>query len=221
MKRTVVAASILATLLLPPWCLSAVADPIQITSGWFEVTGSRGTVSVVGTRGFTLSSNVSTFDGVFRPWERCHFFAACVPGAMIDLEGYFVGLGLRGPVTLDGRTFPNVGGIISPNQASVRFLGSVLAPPLDRDTATVVAPFRLDGRFSYLSSEEMLTGNGFATLSLRRSFGAAEGLPSAWDYSIVRYDFTPAPEPATILLTAAGLLALTRRHFRRKSRGPR
>jgi PEP-CTERM motif-containing protein len=225
MRHNVVVGSVLSTLVLALWCPPAVADPIQITTGSLQVVGSTGTLSVAGTRGFTLSGTLSTLDGVFRPWEQCHLAPVCVPGTTLDLEAYVVGLGLRAIATLDGQTFSNVGGLISPNQAGVRFTGSVIAPAFDSATATVVAPFRFDGQFSHLEGEELLVGSGLATLFLRRSFGAAEGLPPAWDYTGVRYDFSPAftptPEPATLLLTAAGLLGLARRRLRRTGKSPR
>jgi hypothetical protein len=216
MKRDSVPVQALLTLLLALWCRPAAADPIQITGGNLQMTPTFGTLALLGDRGFTLSGFVSTSSGgPFQPWERCHVSPVCRPGTVIDMGGYWVGLGLRGATaTLDGRTFLDVGGLISPNQAAVRFAGSVVAPDFDGGTATVVAPFHFEGAFSYADGAELLFGQGLATLSLRKSFGDDQG-PFAWDFASARYDFTPTPEPGAILLTAAGLAGLAARGWRR------
>jgi hypothetical protein len=195
-------------------CPAAMADPIRISGGTFQMTGPTGTVSLIGSRGFTLSAHVSVFDGAFAPWEDCHFAPKCVPGAVIQLAGQFAGTGVPGTATLDGRPFPNLGLLEADDHALLRFVGSVFAPVFDGETATLVAPFTFNGSFATANSFDLLTGAGTSTLVLRQGFGAKEGLPLAWDFVSARYDFEPVPEPATLVLTAAGLLALVSRRRR-------
>ena len=195
-------------------CGSASAEPIHISGGTFQMTGPTGTVSLIGNRGFALSARVSVFDGVFAPWEDCHFAPDCVPGAVIGLSGQFAGTGVPGSATLDGRMFPNLGLLNGDDHAVLRFIGSVYASAFDGDTATLVAPFTFSGSFVTADGLDLLTGAGKSTLVLRQGFGAKEGLPVAWDFVSARYDFEPAPEPATLVLTAAGLIALINRRRR-------
>lgn len=199
------------------WCAPAAADPIQITSGSLQITRTTGTLSLAGTRGFTMTGTVGVLDGVFQPWETCHVSPVCTPGAVIDIGALWSGLALQGvTVTLDGRTFASVGGLTSDNQAAVRFSGSLVAPAFDASTAAPAAPFTFEGSFEYLEGMELLLGGGTTTLFLRRAFGENEGLPSAWDVEGARYDFTATPEPATLLLTAVGLAGLARRMRRNR-----
>jgi hypothetical protein len=220
MKKGSVVVPAVLVLLLALWCGPAAADPIQITGGSLQMTGLLGTLSLTGTRAFSLSAGVNVTDGVFQPWEGCHFAPVCVPGSSIDLGAVFTGTAVHGSATLGGRTFTNVGGLDSLNQSSVRFTGSVLAPAFDGDTATVFAPFQFQGSFANEEGMELLFGQGIATLFLRKAFGENEGLPDAWTYESARYDFTPTPEPATMLLTAAGLLGLAERRRRSRRNAP-
>ena len=91
MKRDSVAVPVLVTLVLALWSCPAAADPIPITDGSLQMTRSTGTLSLSGTRGFTLSASVSPFDEVFQPSETCWSAPVCVPGAVIDLGGFWVG----------------------------------------------------------------------------------------------------------------------------------
>jgi hypothetical protein len=199
-------------------CAAAMADPVHITGGTLQMTGPTGTVSLVGDRGFTLAARVSVFDGVFAPWEDCHFAPRCIPGVMIGLTGHFAGTGAPGVATLEGRSFPNLGLPDSNDHVVLGFLGSVSASAFKEEMTTLVAPFTLNGTFVTANGVNFLTGRGTAALVLRQGFGATEGLPLAWDFVSARYEFHPAPEPATIVLTALGLAGVIQRRRRpRKS----
>jgi hypothetical protein len=196
-------------------CASAIADPIRITGGTLQMTGPIGTLSLVGDRGFTLAARVSVFDGVFAPWEECHFAPRCMPGVMIGLTGQFAGTGVPGVATLEGHSFPNLGLLDSNDHVVLRLLGSVSASAFEEEMTTLDAPFTLNGTFVTASGVNSLTGRGTAALVLRQGFGAKEGLPLAWDYVSARYEFQPAPEPATLVLTALGLAGLVQGRRRR------
>lgn len=197
-----------------------VADPIRITAGTLDVSSTSGSLALSGERGFTLSAGVSTTDGVFAPWMQCAF-VACAPGATLDLSATWVGASLRSATaTLDGESFAGVGSVTGSASAATRFSGTALVPPGGSGSAIAVAPFVFTGQFSYFSPSagtlvvETLQGAGTATVTFAASFSSSNGSP-AWAFRSARYEFSPAPEPATILLTASGVLALAARRFRR------
>jgi hypothetical protein len=200
----------------------AVAEPIMITGGSVQLNGFSGTVTLVGERDFSLAAVIGVSDGFFGPWLQCNLGPACVPGSELDLSARWTGTSLHGATaTLDGETFTGAGALQSKAQVSLRPIGSVIAPAFDANTALVVAPFLLEGLFSYSNATgalitESLFGQGTVSLSLRSFFRTDAGLPLAWAYTAAQYDFEPTPEPATILLTGAGIAALLRRRLRRR-----
>lgn len=204
---------------------TASADPIRITGGSLEMTGPTGVVALTGTRGFTLSARVSVFDGTFAPWESCRFVPTCVPGASIGLTGQFAGLGVPGTATLDGQAFSHLGSLESDDHAVLRLAGSAIAPLFTGDTAILLAPFTFDGTFLTRDELNRLTGHGTAALLLRKAFGPSEGLVPAWEFVSARYQFDPAPEPATLVTIGTGLAWLgirrrrTRQSLSRATRG--
>jgi hypothetical protein len=215
-KRFAILALLLATALAV--AAPAIADPIRITGGQLNMQGVSGTLLLLGERSFSLSARVGVTDGVFAPHSQC-IVPQCRPGVAIGLEAVWVGLSLRDAVaTLEGETFSTVGGLLSTSSAGVRFTGRVTAPPLEADTATVRAPFTFQGQFIHPNPEgtgtigESLFGRGMATLSLHRN-----PIGEAWSYTGALYEFDPVPEPATILLTGAGLVALARAARRRRA----
>ena len=77
---------------------------------------SVGTVSLQGTRGFTLEA--ITLAGV-DPASVCEPAAECPPGKAVPLSGMWAGLDLPGIATLQGQTYTDVGGINSPASARI------------------------------------------------------------------------------------------------------
>jgi hypothetical protein len=193
----------------------AGADTITITGGRLQMGSFVGTLDLVGERGFTLAATVGVVGGVFAPQQQC--FTGCVPGTTVPLTAVWTGSDVRATVTLDGQTYTNVGLITSPHAASVRFSGSFVAPPFADDIATVIAPFLFEGAFSYAPVgvfpvfREELLGLGTAAVNLRR----AQFDPNRWLYTSAVYEFEAIPEPATLLLTAAGVVGLVSRRLRR------
>ncbi len=207
---------------------SAGADGITITSGYVVVLpGTEGAASmaVAGDNGFSFSSTLSRQSRVDA--RACGTELPCGAGAPIPLGATWSGLDLFGAVaTLNGVTYPQVGGANSPNQLGFELTGTAIAPAFGAATALqVTAPFALAGTFSFgpdTTSPEITTldlaGHGTATVGLVRGAG---DLSNTWVYNGVRYDFgsstVPTPEPASLLLLGSGLLVLARRRWRRSS----
>jgi hypothetical protein len=224
MKRFAVA--LVTVIALSVTARPAVADQILVTGGSLQMGGSTGAVSIQGERGFTLAATVGVVDSFFAPWSQC--LLPCAPGTNVSLNATFVGSSLHGAtVTLDGLTYTNVGTASSSDSAALFFTGGpVVLPFANQDLVTLVAPFLLTGSFSALlfttadpadRVEVELAGQGTAALTLQRSLLTPDGSP-AWRYSSAAYSFeaaAPIPEPATMLLTGAGLAVLARRRWPR------
>jgi PEP-CTERM motif len=193
------------------------ADPIALTGGVLDLvvtTGGTGggLVRVTGDRGFTF---IAGMNGFFAPPVG----NPMVPGTSIALEGRANGLDLTGSATLDGVTYTGVGGLDSAAQASLRFTTSpATLPSLLNPPSEITAPFRLDLIFTPDGLvNHSLRGTGMATIFLDEDRGF--DVPS-WRVTGIRAELSsaaaPVPEPATLLLVAAGLGWTIRR--RRASR---
>jgi hypothetical protein len=144
-----------------------------------EPSGER-SVSLRGTRGFRLDATPASTGR--DPAVLCRQTPECVPGAAIPLDSFWSGGDLSGTATLQGRTFVNLGSLSSTSSASIALWGTVIAPPR-AETATVSAPFTLEGFFSAASIREELEGRGTATVFLRWS----EAIDS-WFVTRVQFD---------------------------------
>jgi hypothetical protein len=147
-----------------------------------EPTGER-SVSLRGTRGFRLDATPARTGR--DPAVLCRETPECVPGAAISLNSFWSGGDLSGTATLQGRTFVNLGSLSSTSSATIALWGTVIAPPR-AETATVTAPFTLEGLFfdGAASIREELEGRGTATVFLRW----AEAIDS-WFVTRVQFDF--------------------------------
>jgi hypothetical protein len=167
---------------------------IRILSGQlvYESDARPPLIDLKGTRSFRLSS---TFEGPIGPFNSC---LPCSPGDPIQLDSFAAGLDVRGAVTLHGKTYEPIGGS-GPTDPGVllEFNGDeLIAPPFtDAATAEMSAPFTFSGIFSYYpdgpsmpSATETLTGNGIATVRLKKldsEFG-----PALWLFADAVYEFT-------------------------------
>lgn len=159
----------------------------------------------------------------FKPWEQCETAPECHPGTVVSLGAFWSGFDIRnGLLSFDGQTYK-----LSENggaSAGVAFSGSFIAPPL-APSAVLAAPFRLvpAGGSSAGSSFMLpypdhppltfLTGAGTATVNLS-PWGPA--FPEAWGVDSVRYDFSPVPEPGTVVMIGLCLAGVARRVSRRR-----
>jgi hypothetical protein len=213
------AIAVVLVTLLGTLTATAAAEPVRITSGHVFVPGitEPGDMNISGTQGFSLSAIVGNNPNAF--WT-CSV-PECVGGTPLDL---FFQLG--GPLlsnaraTLNGVTYPDVDGAISPAYTNSDFYGTAFAPPVSGGPETITAPFTFVGGF-YLAGSGLLrelTGAGTATLFLR-PYEPLDGFAPSWSIDAIRYDFAetaPVPEPATLTLTAT---ALAGAYLARRRRG--
>ena len=192
----------------------ASAEPIRITGGTFLVPGlsESGSIAIVGTRGFSLVSKVTTLEGHVDPFIEC---TPCGLGvSTISIGAFQGGTSFFGPVTLDGVTYHVGDGIDDPEIISFEIFGTAPVPSLDSLPTSVTAPFTLAGNFFASPNAGVpIEGRGLATLFF--------GPGSSVNIQRIRYDFTdqtPVPEPSTLTMVAGGLLAVARAARRRREK---
>jgi hypothetical protein len=197
----------------------ARAEPISVLSGSLVFpTGDlvqAGPLSLVGTRGFSVSGAIDTGENNVGPFSQC---SPCPASSVLDIGGPrvtdsgFVGTN----VTFEGRTFGNVGGTGGENgNLALGLFGSVFVPAVGPSPIVLTASFELRGSsFQPPGADAVpIRGGGLATLRLAPRFGL-------WELQGVRYDFvpTPTPEPGTLVLMSAVLTGVAFRGRRRTER---
>jgi len=211
----------LSVVILALGAVSAAGDPIHITGG--SAVAARisdgttlGLVDVQGMPDFRLSLQLGLLGG---PWG-CSPCGA--PGDSLNLSARFDTSDGFGTVELGGASYP------VPSGGADAFLtldaGTIILPPLDT-SATVSARFEVNEAGSAVllfdvpgGTTQMfpLTGRGVARMDLiRNRFG-----DPLWEFDRLTYEFSPVPEPGTVLLFGTGVasLVLRRRSGRRAPR---
>jgi hypothetical protein len=192
---------------------AARADPFLITAGTMtakNVGGSHilGTVDLRGTEGFEAHLVV---DASYSPW-------ACRPcgpaGASQEITTVFSGSNGRGTVQVNGVSYS------VPSRAAIQLPASgdpVILPPISAG-ASLSAPFELI--FSFVSlydvgDEPVVTlpieGRGIVTIEL-----IPNPFQPLWEFSRATYDFSPVPEPTSLMLLGTGVLAMVAKRTRRR-----
>ena len=189
-----------AVMLVFPVAL-AHAESIPLTGGviQFDVgVFASAPTDLVGERGFSYRG--TPFLGIMPTAEPLP------PGTTVAFDAAALGVDVGGVVTLDGRTYENVGGLVSMTGANLRLTASVPLPGELGTTAVVTSPFLLDFEFLDLDRDASYTlvGSGLARFTLVSD--ASFGVPS-WRFERVRAELssTPIPEPATLLLVGSAL----------------
>ena len=192
---------------------TAHADEIKILSGHLDVTWgqppSAGSLALTGGRGFSFPASDSNV--VFAGTDcraDLEFGVPCTPGTPV---AFIVALAPFGSATLDGVTYPDVGG----NDAflMIQLNSSAMLPPL-APTGTAAGVFRVDddfNAFQYVDAggqthTERFSGGGTATFT----FSPNPSSPGRWVVGAVSFDFQPIPEPSTLMLAGTALTLLWR-----------
>ena len=167
-----------------------------------------------------LTGGVSVTDGVFQPWHAVQSHPVLLSLApSLNLSARWSGSSIRSAtVTLHGETFNNVGGgnVERPRQASIS-PRSAIAPAFMGETATLIVPFVFQGavrahqrQFRATRGNAHRRGHGHTPAPAKRQ-PRRRGTTSA-----ATYEFQPIPEPATLLLTGAGITTLWAHRRRRR-----
>jgi hypothetical protein len=202
--------------------LNASAEPITITGGSLVFpTGDffqAGPISLTGTRGFSIQGFVRTDEASIPGLSFGIPPGSSFPPADITSSAWF-----DTTLTLDGRTFPDVGFFHFPTNTFLQLdlVTPLMAPELQPSPVTVTAPFTFTGSFfadDFVHPRLQASFRGSGTVSA--IFSAEAG--GFWRSEGVRYEFTPqaTPEPATLTLVTAGLVASAIRSRRRRRRDP-
>jgi hypothetical protein len=211
----------------------AAAEPIIITGGSMLVTGpfESGSISLTGTRGFSLRALVDPGEGEVSAINRCgQEDPRCEGGSTISIRVNLVESGFpQGIATLDGVTYDDIDSTTSPATVLLRLEGTVTLPAFQTSPIVVTSPFTVGPSAFLLPSPEapveIQGAGGIATLQLIPG-REAEGTPTPWVVDLIRYDFNDAaaiPEPTTVLLVAAGAVGAwrSRRRAAMKASAPR
>jgi hypothetical protein len=203
----------------------ARADELVITSGQVFIGGpaspSRGAWRSIGFNfagnGFSASGGVSDGNrqGINSPCssDPCQPGATIFPNSTATLDGI-------GQATINGTTS---GAWWFAQDSQLVFNGpGVVIPQSTVSNLTLTSTFTMTGTVIVHSLDApgqpvifstAVSGSGIATMTLQylANFG-----PGGYVLTGVRYDFTPIPEPATLLLLGTGLAGLAARRRRRR-----
>lgn len=218
-------ALLLFTLLLFP--TEARADVIQITSGHVFIGGAPNSRNAWRAISFNFSGNNfnasgGTVDGEGRQQVQSPCgFSLCQPGTSVTPNSTAF-LQTFGTATFNGTT---VGSWWIGSGSILTFTGpDVVIPDIIAPTITLTSTFAMTGSVHVHLLDDIpdhqrvfstdVSGSGIATLT----FTYFNFTPTLNGYflSSIRYDFTPIPEPATMILLGTGLAGIAARGYKRR-----
>lgn len=218
-----------ATVMVAAAALPVRADPIHITRGSVFIASAEvadlGSVDLLGTQGFRLTSAVAPGGGQLGPFGQCGV-PECPAGTRIAFD-----IGLSGSsgllpgatMTIGGDRYDDVESINAMANIFLNFTGSIMAPEVGASRVSLSAPFSFTGRtfaltpFGEIAHDETVLGGGIGTLTL--SPLTLEGFPPGWTVESLRFDFAqPTPEPSTLLLIGTCVAGALRARRSRPSR---
>jgi probable HAF family extracellular repeat protein len=162
------------------WVGERLQKAIKIVEGWIDLHPGIRSVSLRGTRGFTLEARAGTGR---EPGDACAY-VPCVPASTVQLVAGWSGIDLPGTATFRGQTFTNVGGLTSRTSAGIVLSGTWVAPP-QAVTASIDLPVTLSGLFIWPDGREPLEGTGFAELTLQW----LDAQPAGWRVTGASFEF--------------------------------
>ena len=175
-----------------------------------------GPLSLVGTRGFSVDGSVDAGETFVGPLVDCNL--PCMPASTIRV-GAHIGSAFDGNVTLDGQTYLDVSGFLSRDFLDIELFGETIDVPAFQNAAvTISAPFDADGFFRHFDFstqsffDDPIQGSGRVTLNLEPEQGGT------WFLAHTGYDFATTPEPATLTMVGAPLVAALIRARKRRDR---
>jgi hypothetical protein len=192
MRRTSLRFAMLVAVLVGGMTHSVLtaADVVSIKRGLFSFQNGAGDLDISGNKGFRFVSRVFVSGGIFNPYSQCQT-PDCPPGAVVSLEGRWIGNDARGSATFMGKTYDDVGGGDSDSGADIAFAGSVTMPPMSDGPVSVTAPFDFSGSFAYGLTgsdpqEVLLAGGGRVILLLQPNVDG-----NSWELVRADFEFTP------------------------------
>jgi hypothetical protein len=151
--------------------------------------------------GLSIFASAGAIDAGSYPLSQC---LPCKPGDVVSFSGNWEGT--SGTVTSQGTTY-FTGGALDPLNLFGVSTPTIVVPPLG-DPFTVVLPFTLSFEFSNPGVPPYppgpLTVDAFGAGFVTVQFEPAGFVPGAW--ATREADYRIAPEPATWLLVASGIL---------------
>ena len=145
----------------------------------------------------------------------------CEPTTNFSVGANFSDTAVIGSATLDGMTFPDLNFTRSGAFVSLQLNGTTVLPPVNGSSVVIRSPFTVapDSLFGYQVSPGSNTttvalgGRGMATVRFH-----VNPTTPVWEFSDMRWDFTPTPEPSTLVLLGGGLAALWGARARKTTR---